>query len=66
MEKGRGTGLGRPILFGTTDLFLEKFGISSLDELPEIEDPEYFAETLPAGDGEEDDSYTDAVQELDI
>lgn len=43
MEKGRGTGLGRPILFGTTDLFLEKFGISSLDELPEIEDPEYFA-----------------------
>lgn len=66
MEKGRGTGLGRPILFGTTDLFLEKFGISSLDELPEIEDPEYFAETPPAGDGEEYDSYADAVQELDI
>ena len=56
MEKGRGTGLGRPILFGTTDLFLEKFGISSLDELPEIEDPEYFAETPPTGGGEEDDS----------
>ena len=28
--------------------------------------PEYFAETPPAGDGEEDDSYADAVQELDI
>ncbi len=37
-EKGRGTGLGRPVLFGTTDYFLEKFGISSLDDLPEIED----------------------------
>ena len=37
-ECGRGTGLGRPILFGTTDLFLEKFGISSLSELPDIED----------------------------
>ena len=65
MEKGRGTGLGRPILFGTTDLFLEKFGISSLDELPEIEDPEYFAETPMGadednGDGDGDDNYNEA------
>ena len=36
-ECGHGTGLGRPVLFATTDLFLEKFGISSLDQLPEIE-----------------------------
>lgn len=35
-EKGRSDGIGRPVLFGTTDLFLEKFGISGLDELPEI------------------------------
>ncbi len=66
MEKGRGTGLGRPILFGTTDLFLEKFGISSLDELPDIEDPEYFAETPLAGNGEEEDNDADAAQELNI
>lgn len=47
-EKGRGEGLGRPILYGTTDYFLEKFGISSLDELPvpDIEDDEY--DKLPA------------------
>lgn len=37
-EKGRGSGLGRPILYGTTPFFLEKFGISSLEELPDIED----------------------------
>lgn len=59
MEKGRGTGLGRPILFGTTDLFLEKFGISSLDELPEIEDPEYFAETPMGADGDNADGDDD-------
>jgi segregation and condensation protein B len=37
-ECGRGTGFGRPVLFGTTGLFLEKFGISTLDELPAIEE----------------------------
>lgn len=36
-EKGRSEGVGRPILYGTTDVFLEKFGISSLDELPELD-----------------------------
>lgn len=36
-EKGRSEGVGRPILYGTTDLFLEKFGIASLDELPELD-----------------------------
>ncbi len=28
---------GRPILFGTTQRFLEVFGLSSIDELPKIE-----------------------------
>ncbi len=35
-ERGRGEGLGRPILYGTTKFFLEKFGIRSLDDLPEL------------------------------
>ena len=39
-EKGRGEGLGRPVLYGTTQLFLEKFGISSLEELPELDEAE--------------------------
>lgn len=37
-EVGRGTGIGRPILFGTTNSFLKKFGFKNLAELPDIED----------------------------
>ena len=33
-EKGRLEALGRPILFGTTEEFLRRFGISGLAELP--------------------------------
>jgi len=39
-EVGRSTGIGRPILYGTTDAFLKYFGFASLRELPEIEDIE--------------------------
>lgn len=38
--KGRSEGIGRPLLYGTTDTFLKQFGFSSLKELPEIEDIE--------------------------
>ncbi len=37
---GRSEGIGRPLLYGTTDTFLKNFGFSSLKELPEIEDIE--------------------------
>ncbi|XVG96189.1 SMC-Scp complex subunit ScpB [Eubacteriales bacterium KG127] len=39
-EKGRSEGIGRPILYGTTDEFLKQFGFASIAELPEIEDLE--------------------------
>ena len=39
-EKGRSDLPGRPILYGTTDFFLDYFGISSLEELPLIEMPD--------------------------
>ena len=39
-EKGRSEGIGRPILYGTTEEFLKQFGFSSISELPEIEDLE--------------------------
>ena len=42
-EVGRNDTLGRPILYGTTDAFLDHFGISSLDDLPPL--PEH-----PTGD----------------
>jgi len=31
---GRGTGLGHPLLYGTSDYFLEHFGIKTIEELP--------------------------------
>jgi segregation and condensation protein B len=31
---GRGEGLGRPLLYGTSRLFLDHFGFRSLDDLP--------------------------------
>lgn len=34
----RGEGLGRPLLYGTTQRFLEHFGFGSLDELPRPEE----------------------------
>jgi segregation and condensation protein B len=35
-EVGRKDTVGRPILYGTTDLFLEYFGLNSLDDLPTV------------------------------
>lgn len=35
---GRGEGLGRPLLYGTTERFLDHFGLTDLDELPDPEE----------------------------
>ncbi|TVP56177.1 MAG: SMC-Scp complex subunit ScpB [Gemmatimonadales bacterium] len=35
---GRGEGLGRPLLYGTTSRFLEHFGFRSIDDLPRPEE----------------------------
>jgi len=37
-ELGRSEGAGRPILYGITNEFLDYFGLSSKDELPEFKD----------------------------
>ncbi len=37
-EVGRSSGIGRPILYGTTPEFLKNFGFKDLGDLPEIED----------------------------
>ena len=44
-EVGRLETAGRPVLFGTTPDFLNYFGISSLDELPPLEDEDVDALT---------------------
>ena len=37
-EKGRATGPGQPILYGTTELFLDRLGLATLTALPPIEE----------------------------
>jgi segregation and condensation protein B len=37
---GRGDGLGRPLLYGTTSYFLSHFGFRSLDDLPRSDELE--------------------------
>ncbi|MHA7129722.1 SMC-Scp complex subunit ScpB [Algoriphagus namhaensis] len=36
--KGKSEGLGRPILYGTSDKFMEYFGINSIQDLPQPKD----------------------------
>jgi len=35
---GRADGPGQPVLYGTTDLFLERLGLDRIDQLPAVED----------------------------
>jgi len=35
---GRGEGMGRPLLYGTTGAFLELLGVKSLEDLPRLEE----------------------------
>ncbi len=36
-ERGRAEGPGQPILYGTTEIFLDRLGLANLSELPPIE-----------------------------
>lgn len=36
-EQGRAPGPGQPILYGTTELFLDRLGLASIEDLPPIE-----------------------------
>ena len=47
-EVGRKDTIGRPILFGTTDEFLSRFGLESLEGLPPLPEAEEEEETEPA------------------
>lgn len=38
--RGRADSLGRPLLYGTTDRFLEQFGLKDLDDLPTLREVE--------------------------
>jgi segregation and condensation protein B len=60
---GRGEGLGRPLLYGTTRRFLEHFGLKGLMELPRPEDLPVALQSVEAQAGdspEEDESVEEA------
>ena len=61
---GRSDDLGRPYIYATTRKFLQAFGLTSLEELPEIK---HSPVLLNALDDEEDDSADDIdeIEELD-
>ena len=47
MIKGRGDGPGRPLLYSTTKLFLEKFGINRLTDMPKLKEVEELIDSDP-------------------
>ena len=50
---GRGEGLGRPLLYGTTQRFQEHFGFASLDDLPRPDElPIILKDRMPLEEGE--------------
>ena len=52
-DTGRSEGPGRPILYSTTPDFLTHFGLTSIEELPEISaDPGADLNTVSTGDVE--------------
>lgn len=61
-ESGRSELPGRPILYETTHEFLDYFGLSSIEDLPNIED---LIQT-PAEEDENTDLYTSKYTEKDL
>ena len=66
-EKGRADTIGRPILYGTTDAFLQHFGFTSIKDLPEIEDIERAVSGAYSDDVEmEKDELEDGQMKMEI
>ena len=57
-EKGVAEKIGRPILYGTTDLFLNKFGFESLKDMPKIDE----IESVIASDNENDEYHQMVIE----
>jgi segregation and condensation protein B len=62
---GRGEGIGRPLLYGTTQRFLEHFGFKALEDLPRPEElPVILRDRTPLEDlVEESEGEEEAVEE---
>ncbi len=60
---GRGEGLGRPLLYGTTQQFLEHFGFRSLEDLPRPEElPIVLRDRIPLGIDDGEDAGSDDAE----
>jgi segregation and condensation protein B len=64
VELGRSEAPGRPYLYGTGFDFLERFGLTSLDELPPL-DAEIAGRLIETSDTEADDDGLDRVRDHD-
>lgn len=61
---GRSEALGRPLLYGTTSLFLEMLGLNDLSDLPRAEELTIALQPhSPLGDGEQDEGSLLAMEE---
>ncbi len=61
-ERGRAAGPGQPILYATTELFLDRMGLSSISELPPIEEFMPTLETANAIVDEFTEAASDAIE----
>ena len=48
MIKGRGDGPGRPLLYSTTKLFLEKFGLNRISDMPKLKEVSEIIDSDPS------------------
>ena len=58
-ETGRSDGPGRAILYSTTSSFLQHFGISSISDMPSIDENEQKPQTTPQQD---QDDHIDSIE----
>lgn len=71
---GRGEGVGRPVLYGTTSRFLQHFGLPSIEDLPRPDElPVVLRDRVPleevgaaSADLEEDDDGADEPAPIDL
>lgn len=64
---GRSEGLGRPLLYGTTQQFLEHFGFKSLEDLPQPDElPVVLRERVPLGPESEDSEEAEEAQQTEL
>ncbi len=64
---GRAQGLGRPLLYGTTQRFLDHFGFRSIEDLPRPEElPVVLRERIPLGPDEDEPSAAEGVSRADV